>query len=57
MTPTDDPQLGYIDPGVEIAPPKRSAGTWAKLLAVWTLGLFVWAFYLLAIVYLILQLL
>jgi hypothetical protein len=31
---------------------KRSAATWAKLLAVWSVGLLSWALYLIAILYL-----
>jgi hypothetical protein len=33
------------------ARPPRSAGTWAKLLLVWGVGLVIWALYIVAILY------
>ena len=41
------------DPEPDSPPrPKRSAATWAKLLAVWGVGLVSWTIYLVALLYL-----
>ena len=40
------------DPQTDPTRPKRSAATWAKLLAVWGVGLVSWTIYLVALLYL-----
>ena len=47
-----DEQIDYASPGVRARGRGRSAVTWAKLLAVWAVGLVSWALYLAAILYL-----
>jgi hypothetical protein len=48
----DEPQLDYTSPGTRMPGRGRSPATWAKLLAVWAVGLVSWTFYVLAILYL-----
>lgn len=52
-----DPQLNYGSPDQQTHHVRRSPATWAKLLVVWTIGLAVWAIYLIAILYLWIKLL
>ena len=47
-----DPQLNYGSRDEAEHRPRRSAATWAKLLIVWSVGLVVWAFYLMALAWL-----
>ena len=54
---SDDPRLQYADPQVRQAETGRSFRTWIILLAVWGVGLIVWAIYLIALGYLALRLL
>ena len=52
VCPMPDPPLEYA--GMEDATPlpRRTLGTWVRLLLVWTVGLLVWAFYIAVLLYL-----
>jgi hypothetical protein len=48
-----DPPLQYAGAPQEAAPlPRRTLATWVLLLAVWSVGLLVWAFYIGVLLYL-----
>jgi hypothetical protein len=48
-----DPPLQYAGAPEDTAPlPRRTIGTWLKLLAVWSVGLCFWAFYIAMLIYL-----
>jgi|RhiMethySRZTD1v2_1073278.scaffolds.fasta_scaffold1017433_2 hypothetical protein len=55
--PRDDPRLNYADPAVRQAIPGRPLRAWVVLLGVWSIGLVIWAAYLIAIGYLALKVL
>ena len=52
----DQQGLNYADPQTK-SPVKRSASQWAILLGAWAVGLIVWAIYVVAIGFVLLQLL
>jgi hypothetical protein len=55
--PPNEPQIDYANSNTTDATTKRSAGNWAKLLAVWAVGLIVWTMYLIVIGFIVVHLL
>jgi hypothetical protein len=55
--PPHDPKIDYANSHTTDATIKRSAGNWAKLLAVWAVGIIVWTIYLIVIGFIVMHLL